>query len=146
MLESRHTLLHAANLAARVLDDTVRLGAGLSDDELSLLVGLLADVAAELLRRDQCLVDRFVAFAERAELLVEAFCFGFELLVEARQAFQLLGDLVAELVDSLGIVAADRFAELVAANVERCEVEGFVHHAGLTPKIIVPNRTCVAPS
>src|SRR5215831_10175350 len=146
MLETRDAFLHPADFAARLLDDAVRLGPCLPDDELPFLVGLLADVAAELLRGDQCLVDRLVPLAERAELLVEALGFGLELLVEARQAFQLLGDLVAELVDALGIVAANRLAELVAANVERCEVEGFVHHTGLAPKRIVPKRTCVAPS
>src|SRR5262249_12854633 len=118
VLESRHAVLNPANLSARVLDDPSCLGARFAQDELRLFVRLLADVAAQLLRRNQRLVDRLVTLAERAKLLVKSTSLGLELLIQARQSLQFLGHLVAELVHALGIVAANRLAELVAANVE----------------------------
>ena len=62
------------------------------------LLRLLADLAAQLLRRDERLVDRLVALAERAQLLVEAARLRVEILIDARQPLELLGDLIAELV------------------------------------------------
>ena len=110
------------------------------------LFRLLADLAAKLLRRDERVVDRLVALAKRAQLLVKAARLGVEILIDSRQALELLGDLLAELIDALGIEAAQGFPELVSPNVERREMEGFVNHAGLAPKRIVPRRTSVAPS
>src|SRR5262249_4885716 len=66
-IERRQLILHAANLRAAVLHDSLRFGPRLADDERGFLVRLLADVAAELLRRDERFVDRLVALAERAQ-------------------------------------------------------------------------------
>src|SRR6185437_10218490 len=110
------------------------------------LFGLLANLAAELLRRDERFVDRLVALAKGAELLVKAARFVVEVLVDAREPLQLFGHLVAELVHPLGIVAAERLAEIVPAHIQRREVKSLVDHADLAPKRIVPRRTNVAPS
>src|SRR5262249_7616914 len=107
---------------------------------------LFADLAAQLLRRYQRVVDRLVALTEGTELFVKTARFGVELLVDARQPLELFGHLLAELIHTLGIEAAQRFSELVAPNVGGRGMEGFVDHAGLAPKRIVPRRTYVAPS
>jgi acetolactate synthase regulatory subunit len=49
---------------------------------------------------------------------MEAARLGIEILVQAREALELLGNLVAKLIDPLGIVAAQRFAEFVPADIE----------------------------
>jgi len=77
---------------------------------------------------------------------VEAARLRFEVLVQPREALQLLGDLLTELVHALGIVAPQRAAEVIPPNVEWGEVKGLVDHAGLAPKRTVPRRTKVAPS
>ena len=132
--------------AARLVDHSSASARASRRIELPFLLRLLADLAAQLLRGDERFVDRLVALAERAQLLVKAARLGVEILVDARQPLELLGHLLAKLIDALGIVAAQRLAELVAANVERREMKGLVDHADLAPKRIVPRRTSVAPS
>jgi hypothetical protein len=51
----------------------------------------------------------------------------FELLRLAREALELFRHLLAKLLDALGIVSAQRAAEVVPAHVERCEMKGLVH-------------------
>jgi hypothetical protein len=75
------------------------------------------------LRADQRIVERLVALAEGAELLVEPARLGVELLALAREALELVGDLLAELVDTRLVVAAQRRPELVPPRVDRGEVE-----------------------
>ena len=95
---------------------------------------------------DQRVVERLVALAERAQLLVEAPRLGVEILIDARQPLHLLGDLIPELIDARGIVAAQRATEVVAPHVQWRKMKRFVDHLALAPKRVVPSRTMVAPS
>ena len=88
---------------------------------------LLADLAAELLGADERVVQRLVTLAEGPKLLVESLGLRLELLRLARQPLELLRDLLPELLDPLGVVAAQPVAEVVAPHVERCEMKGLVH-------------------
>src|SRR5262249_21978868 len=139
-------ILDTPHLGARLVEEAFGLRACLADDELPFLFGLLPDLVAQLLRGDQRVIDRLVSFTKRSELFVKPARLGVEILIDARQPLELLGDLIAELVDALGIVAADRLAELVSARIERREMEGLVDHADRAPKRTVPSRTQVAPS
>src|SRR5262249_8916644 len=128
------------------VEQTVGVGTRFAKDELRFPLRLLTDFVAKLLRRNERLVDGFVALAKGPQLFVEAARLGLELLVDARQALQLFGHLLAELVDALWVEAAHGFAELVPSNVEWREMKRFVNHAGLAPNRAVPMRTNVAPS
>ena len=120
-------VVQVADLIPAPLEDLLGFAARLTKDQLRLALRLLADLAAKLLRTDQRVVERLVALAERAELLVKSLLLRLELLSLARQALELLRHLLAELLDTLGIVSAQRPAEIVPANVERCEMKGLVH-------------------
>src|SRR5690348_16011192 len=88
-LEILELALHAAHLATRGLDDALRFGLRLADDEPRLALGLLARLLAHLLRGDERLVQRAIALAEGAELLVERARLLVEVLIDAREAFHL---------------------------------------------------------
>ena len=100
--------LQMPDLGRGLLEIRARPRPRLAQDELRLALRLLADLAAQLLRADERVVERLVALAKRAQLLVEALRLGVELLGLARQPLELLGHLLAELLDALGIVAAQR--------------------------------------
>ena len=117
--ERLELILHAANLRARLVDDSLGVGLRLAKNERRFLVRLLLDVCAQLLRGDERFVDGLVALAKCAKLLVESARLRVEILVQSRETLELFGDLIAELVDALRIVAAQRFPELVSADVER---------------------------
>ena len=109
-------------------------------------ISLLADLRAQLLRGDEGVVQRLVAFAKGPKLLVEPLCLLLEVLIRPNEAFDLGRDLIAELVDARFVVAAQRRPEIVPADVERCEMKGFVAHAYRAPNRTVPSLTIVAPS
>jgi len=153
-LERLQLVLHLAHFGARRFDVPLAFCLRFADDEGRLALRLLARLLPHLLRGDERLVQRAVALAERAQLLVEGARLLVQILVHACQALHLVGDLIAELVDARGIVAAQRATEVVAPNVERCEMKGFVDHgcrapcrsASRAPKRMLPRRTIVAPS
>src|SRR5205823_5117041 len=138
--------LHAPHIGFGGLDDSLALPLRLAKNQLCLALCLLADFTAQLLRRDQRIVQRLVALAERPQLLVKATRLRIEVLIDARQAFHLLGNLIPELIDARGIVAAQRAPKVVAPYIQRCKMKRFVDHLALAPKRVVPSRTIVAPS
>src|SRR5687768_9477638 len=94
------------DLTPRRLEETIALGARLPQNQLRFPLGLLADLRAKLLRRDQRVVQCLVALTEGAELLVESLRFRVELLVRPRQALELFRDAVPKLLDAALVVAA----------------------------------------
>jgi hypothetical protein len=68
-------------------------------------------------------VEGLVALAEGSELLVKASRFGFQVLALPNESLDLLGDLIAELIDAGFVVPAQRVPEVVAPDVERREME-----------------------
>ena len=153
--ERMHLFLTAAQLVAHPLQELVRLGLRLTYNQLRLALRLRLDVGAQLLRTDQRFVERRIAIAKHLQLLVLVARLLLELLVGARQALQLSGHLLTELVNARPIVATEFAAKIKASRVERREMESFkavVHHANSRmnqvrpPKSTVPRRTCVAPS
>ena len=145
-VETVELFLHAAHVGLRGLDDALPFRLRLTDDELRLALGLLADLATQLLRRHQRIVERLVALAECAQLLVKAPRLGVEILIDSGQTLHLLRDLIPELIHARRVVAAQRPTEVVAAHVEWCQMKRFVNHYSLAPKRVVPSRTIVAPS
>ena len=71
--------LKAAHVDARLVKQAFALGTRLAQDQLRLAVGLLPGFGAQLLRGNERVVERLVALAERAELLVESLRLGLEL-------------------------------------------------------------------
>src|SRR2546426_11344875 len=104
---------------------------------------------AQLLRRDERFVHRFLAFAKYPQLFGQCGEALLEDLALANRALQRVGDAHAKVVDSQRVVAPQRLPKLLLADVVRCQVEGFVVHGvspPLGPKRAVPNRITVAPS
>ena len=89
-IERRDLILDAADFGARLVEHPLGFRARFAHDQLRLLLRLLADLAAQLLRRDERVVDRLVALAKRAQLLVEAARLRLEILVDARRAARAL--------------------------------------------------------
>ena len=147
LLEPDHVGLELASIVSNAVELALALRTRLAQDELRLSLGLLANFGAQLLRGHERLVERLVALAERAQLLVESARLGVELLIHPRQTLELFRDLIPEVLHFLLVVAAKRLgAEVVASNVERREVKGFIGHRPLSPNRTVPRRTMVAPS
>src|SRR5581483_741902 len=116
------------------LHDPLPFRSRLAQDKLGLPLRLLPDLRPELLRRDQRVVQRLVALAKDAKLLVEPPRPRLEILTLAREPLKLLGDLVPEILDALRIVAAKPpGTEVPPAHVERGQVKGFVAHVALAP-------------
>src|SRR5690606_8345373 len=144
--------LQRRNLLPRLRDDLLRRRLRLAAHQLGLARRLVLHFLAQLLRRDQGLVDRLVALAVMLELLVAVADLGLELAIRADQALEFLRQLLAELVHALAVVAAHRAAEVIAPHIHRRQVEDVVAtlemlaHPPLVPKRTVPRRTIVAPS
>ncbi len=144
--ERFHLVLNRAYLSPCRFDDLVAFGLGFTKDELCLLVRLLANVPTQLLRGDQCFVERLVALTKGTELFVEPFRLVLQFLALLEEVLHLGGDLVAELVDARLVVATQRGAEVIPPDIQRSQMKGFVFHGVLAPNRIVPRRTIVAPS
>ena len=86
------------------------------------------------------------AIVEAAKLVRDELRLLVENQVRSRQAFDLGRDLIAKLVHARLVVAAQRRPEIVAPDVDRCEMKAFVAHACRAPNRIVPSLTIVAPS
>jgi len=138
--------LKPAHFRAGFIQHALAFGARLAQNQLRLAIGLFARLRAQLLRRDQRVVQRLVTLAECAQLLVESLGLRLEFLVHAAQPFEFVGDWIAELVHARLVVAAQRRPEVVAPRVHRCQMKGLVVHYALAPNRTVPNRTIVAPS
>jgi hypothetical protein len=98
----------AAARPARPRGPPAPLGPRLAPDQLRVALGLLARVGAQLLRGDERVVQRAIALAERAQLLVEVARLLLQLLIDAHQPLELRGDLLAELLHTGLVVAAQR--------------------------------------
>jgi len=144
--ETLDLVLEPACLGADALDVLLDLGARFAHQQLRFAVSLLADLGAELLRGHERVVERLVALTERAELLDEALRLLIEFLICPREPLDLGRHLIAKLVDARLVVSAQGGAEIVPANVDRCEVKRFVANACRAPNRTVPSLTIVAPS
>src|SRR6476661_4638961 len=139
-------ILEAAGFGTDGLEVALDLCSRLAHHELRLAIRLFTNLRPKLLRRDERVVERLVALAERAKLLHGPLRFLLELLIRAAEPLHFGRDLVAELVDPRLVVAAQRRAEIVPADVDRREMKGFVTHACRAPNRTVPSLTIVAPS
>src|ERR1700736_1748291 len=109
--------LDLAHFGPRRLDLLLADDARFAHDELGLALRRLPDLLAQLLRAHQRVVERFVPIAKGAQLLVEPLGLGVQLDRLLREALELRGDLLPELLHALRIVAAERAPEIVAAHV-----------------------------
>jgi hypothetical protein len=64
-----------------------------------------------------------IALTEDLELLGHRTRLAVEIVHGAREALEFLGDLVAKLVHARTVVAAHRGAEVIAPDINRCEME-----------------------
>ena len=147
-LRLRHLALHHVLCAARFVEQPFRFCFRLAHDHLSLTLSGGARVLAQLLRRDQRFVHRFLAFPEDAQLLGQRGNALLQNLAFAHRALQSVGDTHLEVFHAQRVVAAQGLPEFLLADIERCQVEGVVVHgvSSLGPKRAVPNRITVAPS
>src|SRR5688500_12614610 len=144
--QSLNLVFEPPRIRANALDVLLDLRAGFTHQQLRFPIGLLADLRAELLRGHEGVVEGLVAFAKRPELLHEPLGFLLEILVEPDEPLQLSRDLIAKRIDARLVIPAQCRSEIVAADVERCQMKGFVAHALRVPNRMVPSLTIVAPS
>jgi hypothetical protein len=119
--------LESPNLASHLLQLALALGSRFSNDQRRLTVGRFTDLVAELLGAHQGVVQRLVALAKCAKLLVEALCLRVQVHRLTRQALELLRHLLAESLHARRVVAAHRATEVVAPHIQRREMKGLVH-------------------
>ena len=145
-LERIGVTLQLPHVNACRLDQPFGFEPRFADHDIGLARGLLLRRFAHLLRGDQGFVERLVSLAKGAQLFVECPRLGVEFLVRAHQSLDLVGDLLAKLVDPRRVVAAKRRTKFVAPDINRREMKPFVSHGVRSPNRTVPSRTIVAPS
>src|SRR2546425_675770 len=105
-----------------------------------------AGLLAQLLGRDQRLVHGPLPVPERPQLLAQRRQPLLQLRLLSQDALQLVGHAHPEVLHADRLVAAQRAAKLLLADVERRQAERVFAHGCLGPNRAVPNRIIVVPS
>jgi hypothetical protein len=120
--------LHAAYFRANFFEEALTLTLCLAHDEHGLALRLFLGFLAQLLGRNESVVHSAIAFAKRAQLFVKRARFLIEILIDATQSFQFVGDLIAKLVYAGWLIATESVAKIVTPYIERREMESFINH------------------